>query len=410
MRALCGARFLSRPLAAWAPRRALALRDVKIQDGAIPESVTTITVQKVLAKVGDFVAEDQGIVVTENDKSELTINSPCFGKLTELRYSDGARITPKDVLAIVDDAFAAEARAALKRPGSGAAAAAPSSAAPAPATPPPAAAPAAAAAPPPPPPPPPARAPLPELQMGGAPAAVVGNVAVGGRRVRVSEMRRRIAQRLKASQHVGALLTTFQEVDMTEAMRMRDTLKDEFEKKHGVRLGFMSTFVAAATRALQAWPIVNAYWLDDEIEYHDYVDISVAVSTPTGLVVPVLRGCESMGFADIEKAIHAFGKRATEGKLAPQDMQGGTFTISNGGVFGSLFGTPIVNPPQSAILGMHSIVKKPVAMPDGSVAVRPIMVLAVTYDHRIIDGRDAVSFLATIKRGVENPHRLLLGV
>lgn len=227
------------------------------------------------------------------------------------------------------------------------------------------------------------------------------------RHVRISSMRQRIADRLKASQNTAAMLTTFNEIDMTPLIKMREQHKEAFAKKHGVKLGFMSPFAKACAIALQDVPIVNASWGTDTIEYHDFVDISIAVSTPTGLVVPVLRDVQAMNFAQIEKKIEDFGSRAQQNKITIPEMTGGTFTISNGGTFGSWMGTPIINPPQSAILGMHATKKKPWVV-DGKVEVRDIMAVALTYDHRIIDGRDAVTFLVKVKNLIEDPARIVL--
>lgn len=227
------------------------------------------------------------------------------------------------------------------------------------------------------------------------------------RRVPMSRMRQRIAERLKDSQNTSAMLTTFQECDMHNLMQMRSEFKEEFFKAHGVKLGFMSAFVKASAAALVETPAVNAVIDGDEIVYRDFVDISVAVATPKGLVTPVLRDCDKMTFADVEKEIGALGEKARKGKISLEDLSGGTFTISNGGVYGSLMGTPIINPPQSAILGMHGINKRPVAIGD-EVVIRPMMYLALTYDHRLIDGRDAVVFLRKIKDCVEDPRRMLL--
>jgi len=223
----------------------------------------------------------------------------------------------------------------------------------------------------------------------------------------MNRMRQRIAERLKDSQNTYALLTTFQEADMHNLIQLREHFKDEFQKKHGIKLGFMSAFVKASAEALRESPVVNAVIDRTEIVYRDYVDISVAVATPKGLVVPVLRDCDTKSFANIEKEINSLGLKARDGSLAIEEMAGGTFTISNGGVYGSLFGTPIVNPPQSAILGMHAINNKPTVVGD-QIVIRPIMYLALTYDHRLIDGRDAVTFLRKIKHFIEDPRRLLL--
>jgi len=228
-------------------------------------------------------------------------------------------------------------------------------------------------------------------------------------RVRMSRLRQRIAERLKEAQNTAAMLTTFNEVDMTNLMAMRNKFKDAFEKKHGVKLGFMSLFAKAAVNALQELPAVNAEIDGTDIIYKNYYDIGVAVGTPQGLVVPVVRDCDSKSHADIEKDILDYGTRAREGKLKMEEMAGGTFTISNGGVYGSLMSTPILNPPQSAIMGMHKTQMRPVAVGD-KVEIRPMMYLALSYDHRIIDGKEAVTFLVRVKEVLEDPERLLLGV
>ncbi|KAL9255104.1 hypothetical protein AKJ16_DCAP00428 [Drosera capensis] len=229
------------------------------------------------------------------------------------------------------------------------------------------------------------------------------------RRVPMTRLRKRVATRLKDSQNTFAMLTTFNEVDMTNLMKLRTDYKDAFLEKHGVKLGFMSGFVKAAVSALQSQPVVNAVIDGDDIIYRDYTDISIAVGTPKGLVVPVIRGADKMNFAEIEKEINVLAKKATEGTISIDEMAGGTFTISNGGVYGSLLSTPIINPPQSAILGMHSIVSRPMVV-GGQVVPRPMMYLALTYDHRLIDGREAVFFLRRIKDVIEDPRRLLLDV
>lgn len=229
------------------------------------------------------------------------------------------------------------------------------------------------------------------------------------RRVPMTRLRKRVAQRLKDSQNTFAMLTTFNEVDMTNLMKLRADYKDAFVEKHGVKLGLMSGFIKAAVNALQYQPIVNAVIDGDDIIYRDYIDISIAVGTPKGLVVPVIRDADKMNFADIEKQINVFAKKANAGTLSIDEMAGGTLTISNGGVYGSLLSTPIINPPQSAILGMHSIVSRP-AVVGGNVVPRPLMYIALTYDHRIIDGREAVFFLRRIKDTVEDPRRLLLDI
>ena len=227
-------------------------------------------------------------------------------------------------------------------------------------------------------------------------------------RTRMSRLRRRIAERLKEAQNTAAMLTTFNEVDMTEILAVRKEFKDDFEKRHGVRLGFMSFFVKAAIQGLRDVPAVNAQIDGDEIVYKNYYDIGVAVGTPQGLVVPIIRNAETLSLAGVEKAIGGYAQKARDGKLSMDDLSGGTFTISNGGVYGSLLSTPILNPPQSGILGMHKTQPRPMAMPDGSVQVRPMMYLALSYDHRIVDGSEAVTCLVRMKESLEDPRRLML--
>jgi 2-oxoglutarate dehydrogenase E2 component (dihydrolipoamide succinyltransferase) len=226
-------------------------------------------------------------------------------------------------------------------------------------------------------------------------------------RVRMTRLRQTVARRLKEAQNTAAILTTFNDVDMSAVLAARAKYKDLFEKKHGIRLGFMGFFVKAAALAAHDVPAVNASIEGEEIVYHDYFDVSVAVSAPQGLVVPVVRDAQNLGFADIEKRIADFGRRAKDGTLTMEEMQGGTFTISNGGVFGSLMSTPIINPPQSAVLGMHRIEERPVVR-DGQIVARPMMYLALSYDHRLIDGREAVTFLVRMKEALEDPTRLLI--
>ncbi len=229
-------------------------------------------------------------------------------------------------------------------------------------------------------------------------------------KVPMTKLRQTIANRLKEAQHTAAILTTFNEVDMTNVMALRKEYKDYFEKKHGVKLGFMSFFVKAVVNALKEFPVVNAEISGTDIIYKNHYDIGVAVSTPQGLVVPVVRDADQKSFADIEAEIMDLGTRARDGKLSMSEMQGGTFTVTNGGVFGSLMSTPILNTPQSAILGMHKIQQRPMVMPDGSLEARPMMYLAMSYDHRIIDGRESVSFLVRVKEGIEDPQRLMLDI
>ena len=256
--------------------------------------------------------------------------------------------------------------------------------------------------------PPEARAPSPPpTQAAPAPAPVGAQGERTEERVKMTRLRQTIATRLKEAQNTAALLTTFNDVDMSEVIAARARYKDLFEKKHGIRLGFMGFFVKAVALAARDVPAVNARIEGDEIVYHDYLDVSVAVSAPKGLVVPVIRSADRMSFAEIEGAIAGYGKKAKDGTLIADDMKGGTFTISNGGVFGSLLSTPIINPPQSAVLGMHRIEERPVVK-DGQIVARPMMYLALSYDHRLVDGREAVTFLVRIKEAIEDPTRLLI--
>ena len=254
------------------------------------------------------------------------------------------------------------------------------------------------------------RAPAPAAKAPGPVPRVVPQAGRGREeRVKMTRLRRRIAERLKEAQNTAAILTTYNEADLGAVMELRRRYRDSFEQKHGVRLGFMSFFVKASINALQAFPAVNAEIDGDEIVYKHYYDIGVAVGTPSGLVVPVIRSADQLGFAEVEKTINDLGARARDGRLAMDELTGGTFTISNGGVYGSLMSAPILNPPQVGILGMHKIQERPVAI-GGEIAIRPMMYLALSYDHRIVDGREAVSFLVRVKECIEDPERLLLDV
>ncbi len=253
-----------------------------------------------------------------------------------------------------------------------------------------------------------AAAATPAAKVGAMPKAAVAG-GRGERREPMSMLRRRVAERLVHAQHTAAILTTFNEIDMTNVMALRAKYKDSFKEKYGIGLGFMSFFVKAAVEALQAYPAINGWVEGNEIVYHDYCDIGVAVSSERGLLVPVVRDCQGMSLAQLEQAIAAYAVKARDGKIAIEDLSGGTFTVSNGGVFGSLLSTPILNPPQSGILGMHKIEQRPVVV-DGQVVARPMMYVALSYDHRIVDGKEAVSFLVKIKECIEDPARLLLGV
>uniref|UniRef100_A0A8C5E059 Dihydrolipoyllysine-residue succinyltransferase component of 2-oxoglutarate dehydrogenase complex, mitochondrial n=1 Tax=Gouania willdenowi TaxID=441366 RepID=A0A8C5E059_GOUWI len=368
---------------------------VTVKTPAFAESVTEGDVRWEKA-VGDTVSEDEVVCEIETDKTSVQVPAPAAGVIEELLVPDGGKVeggTPLFKL----------------RKGAGApkAEAAPTAEAPTAAAPPPSAAPPPASTVGPIPTTMPAVPPVPAHAMDSKPELLTGFLCVI--QVKMNRMRLRIAQRLKEAQNTCAMLTTFNEVDMSNITEMRKLYKDAFLKKHNIKLGFMSAFVKAAAYALSDQPAVNAV-IDDttkEIVYRDYVDISVAVATPKGLVVPVIRNVEGMNFTDIEKAINLLGEKARKNELAVEDMDGGTFTISNGGVFGSMFGTPIINPPQSAILGMHGIFDRPVAI-SGKVEIRPMMYVALTYDHRLIDGREAVTFLRRIKSVVEDPRVLLL--
>jgi 2-oxoglutarate dehydrogenase E2 component (dihydrolipoamide succinyltransferase) len=410
------------------------------------ESITEASVGQWLKQPGDAVKADEPIVSLETDKVAVEVPSPIDGVLTEHLAAVGDTVAVGAAIARVDAAgVAAAPKAAAAKPAEApqpdAAPAKPAAAAPAPAAP--AAAPAAEAA------DYDAISPAVRRLLGdynldpasiqgsgkdgrltksdvltaidngsaklvaaaakSAPAAAPAAPAGARReeRVRMTRLRQTIARRLKEAQNTAAMLTTFNDVDMTAVIEARDKYRDLFEKKHGVRLGFMSFFVKAVTLALRDVPAVNAAIEGDEIVYRDYADIGVAVSSPGGLVVPILRDADKLSFAETEKAIGDFGRRARDGQLKLDELQGGTFTISNGGVFGSLMSTPILNTPQSGVLGMHRIEDRPVVR-DGQIVVRPMMYLALSYDHRLIDGREAVTFLVRVKDAIEDPARLLL--
>jgi 2-oxoglutarate dehydrogenase E2 component (dihydrolipoamide succinyltransferase) len=338
-------------------------------------------------KEGDSVSVDDLLCEIETDKVSIPIRSPVSGKISKILVTDGTTVKVGQHLVDVEAGAAGAKDAPASAPTPSASPAAPASAPAAPKV----EASKTAAVP----------AASPKLSPAPTPAAPSHAISFSAdrteRRVKMTRMRARIAERLKESQNTAAMLTTFNEIDMSAAMELRSRFKDEFEKKHKVKLGFMSLFVKAATVALQAEPSVNAVIDGGDIVYRDYTDISVAVASPTGLVVPVLRNTHLMSLADIERSIAAYGQKAKDGSLALEDMAGGTFTISNGGVFGSMFGTPIINPPQSAILGMHAIKDRAVVV-NGKVEARPVMYVALTYDHRLIDGREAVTFLKKIKQ------------
>jgi 2-oxoglutarate dehydrogenase E2 component (dihydrolipoamide succinyltransferase) len=408
---------------------------IEIKVPALPESVTDATLVAWHKKAGERVNRDENLVDLETDKVVLEVPAPADGVLQEIKVDDGATVTAGDVLAVLAEGE-----------GAGQAAAEPAQAEEQPAAveEPPAESPRAAKAgkts-------PAVRRLLEEHDLEAtivngtgkdgritkadvmaflkadessdvtpgdrAPVADDAHAAVGlersEQRVPMTRLRARIAERMVDAQHTAAMLTTFNEVDLTEVMALRSRYKDSFEKKHGVRLGFMSFFAKAAVEGLKKFPAVNASVEDNDIVYHNYYDIGIAVSTQRGLMVPVLRDVDQMSFARFETELGAMATKAQEGAIGMDDLTGGTFTITNGGIFGSMMSTPILNPPQSAILGMHNIQQRPMVV-DGEIKIRPMMYLAVTYDHRIIDGREAVQFLVTIKEQLEDPGRLLLQV
>ncbi|QRV76690.1 2-oxoglutarate dehydrogenase E2 component (dihydrolipoamide succinyltransferase) [Ceratobasidium sp. AG-Ba] len=394
--------------------RLLAPETVKVPQMA--ESITEGTLKQWSKQVGDQVNQDDEVATIETDKIDVTVNAPMSGKIVELLFKE------EDTVTVGADMFRIE-------PGEGGAA----SSSEAPKEPPKEEAKEApkeetkekkdegstpvVSKPEPPkeeskPAPPPKEEKKSEKKEEGkenkeAPAPRPAAGSRGETRVKMNRMRLRIAERLKQSQNAAASLTTFNEIDMSSLMDMRKKYKDEVLKEQGVKLGFMSAFAKACCHALREIPAANASIEEDMIVYRDYVDLSVAVATPKGLVTPVVRNAESMSFVDIEREIGNLGKKARDNKLTLEDMAGGTFTISNGGVFGSLFGTPIINLPQSAVLGMHAIKDRPVVV-DGKIEVRPIMVVALTYDHRLLDGREAVTFLVRVKEYIEDPRKMLL--
>jgi 2-oxoglutarate dehydrogenase E2 component (dihydrolipoamide succinyltransferase) len=420
----------------------MALIEVKVPQ--LSESVAEATLLQWHKKVGEAIARDQNLIDIETDKVVLELPAPAAGVLASINKGDGATVVSGEIIAMIDTE--ASAGAAAPAPAA-AAAAAPSPAAgttagastgaqsgvampaaaklmseaglspaqvsgtgrdgritkgdvlAASAAPSASAAPAAAI---------PTGAPTASLPAVKAPVDVAA--LVEGRpeqRVPMSRLRQRVAERLLQSQATNAILTTFNEVNMQPVMDLRKKYQDRFEKEHGVRLGFMSFFVKAAVHALKKYPVVNASIDANDIVYHGYFDVGVAVGSPRGLVVPIVRNADQLSFAQVEKGIADFGKRAQDGKLGIEELTGGTFSISNGGVFGSMLSTPIINPPQSAILGVHATKDRPV-VENGQIVIRPMNYLALSYDHRIIDGREAVLFLVAIKDALEDPSRLLL--
>ncbi|MDC7700579.1 2-oxoglutarate dehydrogenase complex dihydrolipoyllysine-residue succinyltransferase [Vogesella indigofera] len=402
----------------------MAIIEVKVPQ--LPESVSEATLMSWHKSVGQAVARDENLIDLETDKVVLELPAPLAGVIVEIIEQDGATVVSGQLIARIDTA----ATAGDAAPAAAAAAPAPVAAAPVQA-----AAPGGAAM--------PSAAKLaaesgvdlagvagsgrdgrilkedvaaaaakPAAAAAAKPVAPLPPVAAdaSGRpeqRVAMSRLRQRVAERLLQSQQTNAILTTFNEVNMKPLMDLRAKYKDKFEKEHGVKLGFMGFFVKAAVAALKKFPIVNASVDGNDIIYHGYFDIGVAVGSPRGLVVPVIRNADQLSLADIEKQIAEFGKRAQEGKLTVEELTGGTYTISNGGTFGSMMSTPIINPPQSAILGMHAT-KERAVVENGQIVIRPMMYLAQSYDHRIIDGREAVLSLVAIKDAIEDPARLIL--
>jgi 2-oxoglutarate dehydrogenase E2 component (dihydrolipoamide succinyltransferase) len=408
----------------------MALKDIVVP--TMGESVSEATVAKWFKQVGDAVKQDEPVAELETDKVTLEVNAPVAGVLKEIKAAQGSTVEVGALLGSIEEGAAGkEAAAPAKK-------AEPAKEAPKKEEPAKAAAPAPA----------PAQTGSATDKSGPAARKIADEKGVnladiqgtgkdgratkgdvleaavapkstgskapqtgGGReeRVKMTKLRLTIAKRLKDSQNTAAILTTFNEIDMSNVIALRSEYKDAFEKKHGVRLGFMGFFVKAAVAALQEVPEVNAHIDGEEIVYKKYYDIGVAVGGANGLVVPVVRGADQLSIAEIEAEITRLAQKAKEGTLAMSDMTGGTFTVSNGGVYGSLMSTPIINPPQSAILGMHKTEERPIAV-KGQVVIRPMMYVAVSYDHRIIDGRESVTFLVKIKEAIEDPRRLLLGL
>ncbi|PIT52383.1 dihydrolipoamide succinyltransferase [Snodgrassella alvi] len=393
----------------------------------LPESVTEATLMTWNKKVGDFVQRDENLIDLETDKVVLELPAQQAGKLVEIIEADGATVTAGQLLAKIDTSATAEAAAPAAAAQDAAPAATPVSAAPVNQSQAGVAMPAAAKL---------------AAEKGVNTATIQGSgrdgrvlkedvaaaasalaaaptmattkaaapVTAGDRieqRVPMSRLRSRVAERLLQSQHENAILTTFNEVNMKPVMDLRNRYKEQFQKEYGVKLGFMSFFVKAAVAALKKYPVVNASIDGTDVVYHGYFDIGIAIGSPRGLVVPILRDADQMSIADIEQAIHDYAVKAKDGKLALEDLTGGTFSITNGGTFGSMMSTPIINPPQSAILGMHAT-KERAVVENGQVVVRPMMYLALSYDHRLIDGREAVLTLVAIKDALEDPARLLL--
>ena len=358
---------------------------VEIRAPSLAESVATGTLLAWRKQAGERVARDETVADVETDKVILEISAPASGTLADVMLAEGAEVQAGQVLAYVDTADEVQP--------------APQPSAPEPSLPEPAGVPHA----------PPAAAPQPTPEPVVSPAPRPSQDARTERREPLSRLRLRVAERLLAAQREAAILTTFNEVSLAAVNELRQRYQAEFQAKHGIKLGYMSFFVRAACLALDAYPVVNARIEGTEVVQPGYKDIGIAVSTPRGLVVPILRDADRLSFAETERGIAELAARVRDGRLGLEELAGGTFSITNGGVFGSLLSTPILNPPQSAILGLHKIQERPVAEM-GQVVIRPMMYLALSYDHRLIDGRDAVQFLVAVKEALERPERLLLGV
>ena len=381
---------------------------IEVKVPVLPESVEDATIATWHKKPGDTIRRDENLVDLETDKVVLEVPASVDGKVVELKAEEGDTVLSDDLIAIIEEGAVEEAPAAQAPAAEPVAAAEP----PAPASDEPRLSPSARRV----------------AAEGEVDPASVEGTGRGGRvtkgdvlnflkgsgsrreeRVKMTRLRTTIAERMKEAQNTAAILTTFQEVDLQAVMDLRRKHQEEFTKTHGIKLGLMSFFVKACCDALRKHPVVNASIEGDEIVYHNYQDIGIAVSTERGLMVPIIRNAENMGLADLELAIAEYAGKARDGAISLDDLQGGTFSITNGGVFGSLMSTPLLNPPQSAILGMHTIKQRPIVV-DGEITVRPMMYLALSYDHRIIDGKDSVTFLVAVKNALEDPARLLLGL
>ncbi len=395
---------------------------IELKVPSVGESITEIEIGQWLKSAGDSVNKDEPVVALESEKATVELPAPATGTVSKILKKKGEKALIGEVIGYLEAGAKGkeESRPSKKaeKPAAAPAQAAPATAppsAPAPATAPVEAAPAQT--------PPPAPEPEPVKEAAPAPAQPRAALEVAARPaartplapgredevVRMTPLRRTVARRLVEAQQPMAMLTTFNEIDMSAVMALRQAHQEAFTAKHKVKLGFMSFFVKSSIEALKGIPQLNASLSGEDIVFHNYFDIGIAIGSGKGLAVPVLRNAEQLGFAEVEKAIADLATRARDNKLKPDELQGGTFTITNGGVYGSLLSTPIVNPPQSGILGMHTIQQRPVAV-DGAVVIRPMMYVALSYDHRLVDGREAVTFLVRIKEMIENPARILLEV